>query len=289
MSPPSTPASILIVGGGVFGLSTALALSKRQLYSNTSITLLDPHACIPDCSNATTASVDTTRIIRADYSDPYYAKLADEAQTHWRQSGDDELGGQGRYSENGLLLTAELAGAEQYLLKALQNVRKLEGVGEEGIPEINGAEGIAKAMRAQNAATGSGEIGYINKKSGWADAERSMRWLWEKVEALGRVTFVCGKASKVIYEGDRVYGVVLEDERELRADQTILATGAWTGALVDLRGVASPRAQCIGYLALTAEEDKALQDIPVHLNLSTGLFYFPSSRGEIKVARHAFG
>jgi len=289
MSSSTTPASILIVGGGVFGLSTALALAQRPLYANTKITLVDPHSCIPDCSVATTASVDSTRIVRVDYSDPYYSKLADEAQAHWRQIGDDQLGGQGRYSENGLLLTAELKGAEQYVLKALKNVRKLEGVGEEGIPEIRGAEGIARAMRAPGAALGSGELGYINNRSGWADSERSMRWLWEKVEALGCVEFVTGQASKVIADGDRVRGVILKDGQELRAEQTILAAGAWTGALVDLRGVASPRAQCIGYVTLTEEEDKALRGIPVHLNLSTGLFYFPSSRGEIKVARHAFG
>ena len=46
----------------------------------------------------------------------------------------------------------------------------------------------------------------------------------------------------------------------------------------------------MGYLNLTEDEASKLRDIPVHLNLATGLFYFPPSPGpEIKLARHAFG
>ena len=131
----TVPSSILIVGGGVFGLSTALALTQRAHFAQTTITLLDPHPSIPDSKAATTSSVDTSRIIRADYSDPYYADLAAEAQSHWRRTGDDELGGQGRYSEPGLLLTAE-RGRDAYVQAALENVRRIEGCGEEGIPVL---------------------------------------------------------------------------------------------------------------------------------------------------------
>ena len=285
----TTPSSILIIGGGVFGLSTALALTQRERYAHSKITLIDPHPCIPDSKKAATSSVDTSRIIRADYSDPYYADLAAEAQSHWRCTGDEDLGGQGRYSEAGLLLTAE-RGRDAYVQAALENVRRIEGVGEEGIPVLPTPDAIAAAMRAKGAATGSGGIGYLNTRSGWADAEASMRWLWEKVEKTARVRFVCGRASRVLADKDHVRGVQLDDGSEMLADMTILATGAWTGTLVDLRGVASPRAQCLGYMSLTKEETIALQQIPVHLNLDTGLFYFPPSRGnEMKLARHTFG
>ena len=66
-NPDTAPSSILVVGGGVFGLSTALALTQRAHYAQTTITLLDPHPSIPDSKAATTSSVDTSRIIRADY------------------------------------------------------------------------------------------------------------------------------------------------------------------------------------------------------------------------------
>src|SRR5689334_22504431 len=88
-SPPlfSPPSSILIIGSGVFGLSTALALASRDVFAQSSITVIDrsdpsqPGAFpSPDA-----ASVDTSRIIRADYADPAYAALGDEAQVQWRK------------------------------------------------------------------------------------------------------------------------------------------------------------------------------------------------------------
>lgn len=37
----ATPSSILIIGSGVFGLSTAYSLAKNPAYKNTKITLVD--------------------------------------------------------------------------------------------------------------------------------------------------------------------------------------------------------------------------------------------------------
>src|SRR4051812_43924209 len=99
-----TPESILIIGSGLFGLSTAWALTKRPRFDNTTITVVD-HArgqFPPDDA----ASVDTSRIIRADYADPDYAALAAVAQAEWRKQADQEVGGQGRYSENGFIVMA---------------------------------------------------------------------------------------------------------------------------------------------------------------------------------------
>src|SRR4051794_38693428 len=102
--PFAAPGSILIVGAGVFGLSTALALAKRpQTWGNTTITVLERSSVRP---TPDAASVDKSRIIRSDYSDPAYAALAAAAQTEWRKQGPDELGGSGRYTEGGLILVA---------------------------------------------------------------------------------------------------------------------------------------------------------------------------------------
>lgn len=59
-----SPKSILIVGSGVFGLATALALTQRPSFSSSTITVLDRSPFpSPDGS-----SIDTSRIIRADVS-----------------------------------------------------------------------------------------------------------------------------------------------------------------------------------------------------------------------------
>ena len=52
------PSSVIIVGAGVFGLSTALAINRR--FPSTSVTVVDRYT--PPVPDAT--SVDTSRIIR---------------------------------------------------------------------------------------------------------------------------------------------------------------------------------------------------------------------------------
>lgn len=92
----SPPKSILIIGSGVFGLSTTLALLSREIFKGTDITLLD-RLPFPTPDGA---SIDTSRIVRPDYSDPFYASLAALSQEKWREQGPDQLGGEGRYTES---------------------------------------------------------------------------------------------------------------------------------------------------------------------------------------------
>lgn len=61
--------SILIVGGGAFGLSTALHLSAAG-YNN--ITVFDKDDEIPPRFSAAN---DLNKIVRAEYEDPFYRDL----------------------------------------------------------------------------------------------------------------------------------------------------------------------------------------------------------------------
>jgi heterodisulfide reductase subunit A-like polyferredoxin len=62
----------LIVGAGVFGLSTALEL-KRKGYRH--VTVLDRYMLLVADGNI----VDISRIIKSEFTDPLYAKIANEA------------------------------------------------------------------------------------------------------------------------------------------------------------------------------------------------------------------
>jgi len=73
------------------------------------------------------------------------------------------------------------------------------------------------------------------------------------------------------------------------ADLVILATGAWTGSLVNLQGRATATGQVLMYLTLTEAEQERLGKMPVLLNMSSGLFIIPPSNRVLKVARHAYG
>lgn len=98
---------MLIIGSGVFGLSTAWSLTQRPEYANTTITVVDNVGSKGEFPPEDCASVDSSRIIRADYADRHYSSLAAIAQEEWRKQGDNDLGGQGRYTESGLVLTAD--------------------------------------------------------------------------------------------------------------------------------------------------------------------------------------
>ncbi|KAL9584245.1 MAG: hypothetical protein Q9203_004736 [Teloschistes exilis] len=107
--------------------STTLALLTSPVYARTHITLVDPN--IPDTANQTSndktvytpnpnaASIDSSRIIRPDYANPAYSKLAAEAQELWRKG----YGGKGVYQESGLIVTVGKEGS-RYVEAACRNV-----------------------------------------------------------------------------------------------------------------------------------------------------------------------
>ena len=70
--------SVLIVGAGTFGTSTAYHLA--QSYKDASrVTVLDQSPSPPKLA----ASIDVNRIIRTDYPNPLYCQLAFEAIHAW--------------------------------------------------------------------------------------------------------------------------------------------------------------------------------------------------------------
>jgi len=77
MANASPAQHILIIGAGEFGLSTALSLLSRSAYKGSRITIVDSSSQLPNPSGS---SVDANRIVRADYADVLYSRLASESQ-----------------------------------------------------------------------------------------------------------------------------------------------------------------------------------------------------------------
>ncbi|KAF2267987.1 FAD dependent oxidoreductase [Lojkania enalia] len=273
------PSSILIIGSGVFGLSTAYELCKNDIFKNTSITLVDRQPFpAPDSS-----SIDTSRIVRADYASAPYSRLAAAAQNLWRTTFAPQ-----HYHENGLCITA--SGPEQkYVSESLANVQSLATCKIEVLKnseDIKRVTGIEKAFE-----DACGSLGYVNWSSGWVDAEGAMRWLRSEVEKFNRVCFITGTVTRLIIDHttQTVSGVRLKDSTPLVADLTILAAGAWTPSLLDMRGIAKATGQILVYLPVTPTEQANLQHRPTLLNLSTGLFLLPPHNNLLKTARHGHG
>lgn len=143
----------------------------------------------------------------------------------------------------------------------------------------------------ENGQPAGGNTGYVNWSSGWADAEGAMRWLYAKVEKLGRVKFVTATVKRLLIDlnSNTVSGVLLSDGSTLKASLTLLATGAWTPSLLDLRGICKATGQALVYLSISDEEQAKLGDKPTLLNLSSGMFIITPAKNMMKVARHGHG
>ncbi|KAI2012947.1 hypothetical protein LOZ39_001027 [Ophidiomyces ophidiicola] len=284
MATKQLPESILIVGGGVFGLSTALALARRH---SGKITLVESAATIP---NPHGASVDSSRIIRADYANGAYAELATDAIEQWQAT---EWGRDGRYTRNGLVLVSSDADGIAYVNQSYENVKALDKDGKdvESLPTKADVQRVVPGYGTGKSVAG----GYVNWGSGWGDAEAAVRFAKQKVDQTGRVQFKTGTVDRLLTTlGENgapaiVTGVQLSDSTVLHADLVILAAGAWTGRLVDLRCRADATGQVLAYIRITDEEQARFGNMPTILNLSTGMFIIPPRNNVLKIARHAYG
>jgi sarcosine oxidase/L-pipecolate oxidase len=270
---------LLIIGAGVFGLSTALELKLRG-YKN--VTVADRYlAPVKDGS-----SVDVSRVIRTDYADELYHRMAREAYKLWKEGIYRE-----DFHETGFVMLAERSG-QSYLDSALE-VNEAQGVVLDNYPDANDARKLYPSIQAKL----DGLRAVHNPNGGWADAEAAMRRLAGECSKAG-VSFVSGPGGTVAslrYKSkdgrEQVVGVEVASGDHIEADQVILCTGAWTNRLVPLSHATSASGQPVGFITLTEEETARLNGLPVMINLSTGIFCFPPTPGTnlLKIARHGYG
>jgi sarcosine oxidase / L-pipecolate oxidase len=264
-------------------VSTAQALSKR--HPDSQITLIEASPTIP---NPHGSSVDTSRIVRADYAKEAYSKLAAEAIHRWRST---PWGAEGRYTQNGLLLVypGDSPSAQDYARKSYANVRRIEGDRVVFLPSKADVLGVVPPYGNELDVAG----GYVNWGSGWADAAAGVRFAKEQLERDAKVVFCTGDVQRVLYDSSgpkpRATGVALADGTTISADLVVLATGAWTPKLVDLRGKAVATGQAIAYIRISDAEQRELENLPTLLNFATGIFILPPRDNLLKIARHAYG
>ncbi|KAJ0123914.1 hypothetical protein J7T55_012386 [Diaporthe amygdali] len=269
----------LIVGAGVFGLSTALELKSRG-YQNVVVADRYP----PPVKDG--SSVDISRIIRTEYADELYHRMAREAYKLWREGEYRE-----DFHETGFVMLAEGRGLS-YLEKCLK-ISESVGVVLDDFSDANDVRQLYPAVQARL----DGLRAVHNPNGGWADAEAAIRRLAGRCSDAG-VSFVNGPRGTVvslIYNSkeckQQVVGVKVASGDDIIADQVILCTGAWTNRLLSLDHATSASGQPLGFIDLTEEEAARLKGLPVMINYSTGIFCFPPSPGTniLKVARHGYG
>ncbi|KAM3504477.1 hypothetical protein MY11210_008343 [Beauveria gryllotalpidicola] len=274
--PPAKADSIIIVGAGVFGLSTALELAQRGY---TNVTVLDRF--VPPAVDG--SSVDISRVIRFDYGDRLYGVMAREAVAGWVADYPDH------YHQCGFLMLNE-AGEP-----GVEYTRQCVAVDEELGRTIELYDDAADMRERVPGITAKleGCKAFYNPQGGWADAAASIGQLAGRCSQAG-VSIVSGRrgtVKKLVYQGSRVTGVQLLDGSRMCASLVILATGAWTNHLLRVTHASSASAQPVGFIQLTEAEAATLRGMPVMINANKGVFVFPPTPGTnmLKIARHGYG
>ncbi|KIW42941.1 uncharacterized protein PV06_06437 [Exophiala oligosperma] len=212
------PSSIIIVGAGVFGASTALHLSRR--YPSYGITVFD-RSPFPSPS---AASTDISKIVRAAYSDLNYCRLAARSHDIWR---NDRLLNK-FYHEAGMLSIRPYKGGARAML---ENFKRL-GINED-----------AKVVTPEEVKTmfnGVFERANFNKveeflwepNAGWAEAANALAAIMQAAVDNG-VSYVSNAVSKlIVVEGRCCQGVELTDGSKHYASKVLLCAGADTARIL---------------------------------------------------------
>ncbi|KDE02469.1 hypothetical protein MVLG_06978 [Microbotryum lychnidis-dioicae p1A1 Lamole] len=293
-TPLQPPTSILIVGCGCFGASTALSLLRGR-YSNFPqlITILDRSATPPEID---AASSDINKIVRQDYADPLYATLAIRAIDRWRKDRVYEP----NFHECGVLVAARKGTKNEIYVRKSYGLNKEEQRRSEAAEKkvwVLQGEGMWKEVYGRvpqivRKKELESNTAYYNEAGGWADSRQAVVDVVSILRSSG-VHFIQGEAQSLLYANDSrtVQGVKLIDGRTLTADLTILASGAWTSRLLpELGHELVPTGQVIGTIQLDQKEAELYRDAPVSLFLDTGFYSFPPTKtGLVKFAIHSAG
>jgi glycine/D-amino acid oxidase-like deaminating enzyme len=201
----------LIIGAGVFGVSTALQLITT--YPDASVTLVDRDAF--DAESRVAASWDWNKVVRADYDDLIYCKLAIEAQDVFK---NDPLW-QPYFHETGVYWICR----SNYARDVISNYERLGRKAEVYAVSVDEAKKLYGGLFEDADYAGVTEILVNNCLQ--AVTRRALKLGVKYIEA--EVSSLCLSNEGLCYGAETING------RRLRATHTVLCTGAYTAKLLE--------------------------------------------------------
>lgn len=259
--------SVLIIGGGTFGLSTAYRLAKAG-YRH--VTVLEKSASIPPEDSA---GNDLNKIIRAEYEDPFYTELALEAIREWETPPFAP-----HFHKTGYLLANSFNAPESAKLtlqKSLASISSHPSFSGQ-IQPINTRDDIRPIAPALD---GPMEwTGYFNRLAGYAHAADALRAVAAACRALGVSLKLGAGAASLLFDGggDTCVGARTLSGAEHRADRVVLALGASVASLLpQIAPQITAKAWSVGHVRLSPDEAARLAGIPVTYARDLGFFFEP--------------
>lgn len=270
---------ILILGGGTWGCSTALHLTRRG-YKD--VTVLDAH---PNPSPIS-AGNDVNKIVEqgcfTDGDDE--AAVAQTLLSAANEGWEKDPVFKPYFHDTGYIV----AGSSPESIERLVD-REIRHHDPSSFKKLTTAEDFRSTMPA-GVLTGNfpGWEGYYKSSgAGWVHARKALVSCYDEAKRLG-VAFITGspegKVTSLLQKDGDVCGAITADGKEHLADRTILAMGANAPQLLDFENQLRPTAWTLGHIPMTDEETKLYKDLPVLFNIEKGFFMEPDEdKHELKL------
>ena len=237
-----TEMKVLVLGGGVLGVSTALELAKR----GAAVTLVTEGAL---CSGASGRSLSWLNSA-GERSQPYHALrmagidryrtlFARHPTLDWLRfdggicwSDNDVAGTQARHAYE------KAHGYDSQLITAENVVQADAAVDPDALPP--------QAI--------------FNPGEGWVSLPHLVEYLVNQLRALGGEVIEHAGKARVITDRGRACGII-SDKGELRADAVLVACGPWTPEVVAPLGITIPNGSPVSMLVLTEPSPHQLKAV----------------------------
>jgi sarcosine oxidase subunit beta len=216
----SKHSDVIVIGGGINGVSIAFHLAKQNL----KVTLLEKDFIAGGPTGLSSA------VIRQHYSNPVTIRMAYQSLGVWRNFAD-VIGGDPDFSRAGFMVgvgPTDLDG-----LKANIELQKAEGVNTRFVPleEIPELEPYVDT-------TGLGGAAY-EPDSGYCDPAAAANGFAKAARALGVEISTGVKANGFKIKGDKILGVET-DQGIIPTGAVVVACGPWTPILLNTIGIELP-------------------------------------------------
>jgi sarcosine oxidase len=222
-----------VIGGGVFGLATALELARRKRKTVLFDRLGSGHAV--------TSSTGLSRSIRIAYDQPFYVALAQEALRSWRAL-EAETG------RTILHLTGQIDLGPIAKLQAIHDTVRDQG----GAIREAGAAELRRLM--PEFGSRPGEVGLYHADGGTVLAEQGMLALASAARKAGAILHAPERVTAIELGGARP--VIVAEQHRIAADRVVIAAGPWSGTLLKSIGIDLPLAPSVGQVTFLDAPDQ---------------------------------
>jgi glycine/D-amino acid oxidase-like deaminating enzyme len=266
---PGDAMRAVVVGGGVFGLGTAISLRER----GWDVTVVEA-GTVPD---PRAASTDISKLIRMDYGDDaHYHDMMRAALPRWRAWN---VAAPGLFHEDGVLFLSSGTFADNSFEAKSRRLLARDGVRHAAVSPSDFGWRVGSEAEA-----------YVDEEAGWAPSGQVVAWLADRARAMGAVIKEHAAWKGLIRAAGRTVGV--EAGERILGDAVIVAAGTWSWRIVpELAGFLRTTAQPVVHFAVDADRFCPPRFLPWAFDIArTGWYGFPAlPDGRLKIAHHGAG